>query len=450
MRKLTLDSVSSVDDETLNMYIKGSYDAVKKLDELENSEPLKIENTSLVHICKKRKSNSTPDAKYWGTYTNPIVKPGHFTSEDLCGMRMGLLDQGISPNVLLSGVGEIKALKYNDMIIHKSDNEAMFVCMKFIDVLHQYKTSTLAYRGESLATFTQLIFDEFCKPSERTMICNDVKKLLAGQQNLECQQCGDAISEIDHVIPRACHGEDALENYAYLCFECHKNKTCEFDNMKINMEDQNPWVSRFNEETWKGFVESKKPLQVLAKLHEAVEEIPCFEIDVRSCRLNGILEGNIEDIPVYSPLETFEKPLLHQLYDYQWIDIGCVRSPLKCYEYDGARWYSKAEAKVLLQNGICKWNDFQLGFDATSHHKATSLANILRRIAPIWLEVGKSFQADVWAADRIKKQDIPTTLCKRAMLAMIGMWGRIHSYKFKMKTGHRHDCLFEGPVLRSY
>ncbi len=36
MRKLTLDSVSSVDDETLNMYIKGSYDAVKKLDELEN------------------------------------------------------------------------------------------------------------------------------------------------------------------------------------------------------------------------------------------------------------------------------------------------------------------------------------------------------------------------------------------------------------------------------
>mgnify|MGYP003655750701 CR=1 FL=1 len=36
MKKLTLDSVDSVDDETLDMYIKGSYDAVKKLDELEN------------------------------------------------------------------------------------------------------------------------------------------------------------------------------------------------------------------------------------------------------------------------------------------------------------------------------------------------------------------------------------------------------------------------------
>ena len=281
------------------------------------------------------------------------------------------------------------------------------------------------------------------------MISNDVKKFLAGQQNLQCQQCGDPISEIDHIIPRACHGTDALENYAYLCAECHKNKTCELDNMKINMEDHNPWVSRFNQETWEGFVESKKPLQVLAKLHEAVEENPCFEIDVRSCRLNGILEGNIEDIPVFSPLDTFEKPLLHQLYDYQWIDIGYVRSPLKCYEYDGARWYSKAEAKVLLQTGICKWNDFQLGFNATSHHKASSLANILRKIAPIWMEVGKSFPGEVWAADKIKKQDIPNALCKRAMLAMIGMWGRIHSYKYTMKTGHRHDCLFEGQVAIS-
>mgnify|MGYP006866090143 CR=1 FL=1 len=36
MKKLTLDSVDSVDDETLDMYIKGSYDAVKKLNELED------------------------------------------------------------------------------------------------------------------------------------------------------------------------------------------------------------------------------------------------------------------------------------------------------------------------------------------------------------------------------------------------------------------------------
>ena len=36
MKKLTLDSVDSVDDETLDMYVKGSYDAVKKLDELED------------------------------------------------------------------------------------------------------------------------------------------------------------------------------------------------------------------------------------------------------------------------------------------------------------------------------------------------------------------------------------------------------------------------------
>lgn len=35
MKKLTLDSVDSVDDETLEMYIQGSYDAVNKLVELE-------------------------------------------------------------------------------------------------------------------------------------------------------------------------------------------------------------------------------------------------------------------------------------------------------------------------------------------------------------------------------------------------------------------------------
>ena len=67
----------------------------------------------------------------------------------------------------------------------------------------------------------------------------------------------------------------------------------------------------------------------------------CVEIDVRACRLNGVIEASCEDIPIFSPLDEIAKAREGVLYDYQWSDIGGIRCPLNKYIFDGPRWYSK-------------------------------------------------------------------------------------------------------------
>ena len=69
----------------------------------------------------------------------------------------------------------------------------------------------------------------------------------------------------------------------------------------MNVEDPSVYMSRFNQETFEGFVKARKPTQVVCNLHEAMDEFKCMEIDVKSCRLNGIVEGNVNEIPVFSP-----------------------------------------------------------------------------------------------------------------------------------------------------
>ena len=75
-------------------------------------------------------------------------------------------------------------------------------------------------------------------------------------------------------------------------------------------------------------MESRRPTQNVCNLNEA-NDGQCVEIDVRACRLNGIIEANCEDIPIFSPLDEIVKAREGVLYDYQWIDIGGIRCPLK-------------------------------------------------------------------------------------------------------------------------
>ena len=118
----------------------------------------------------------------------------------------------------------------------------------------------------------------------------------------------ETVQEVDHTIPRGamCYGVDATENYAYLCITCHREKT-QLDHQMMNVEDPNVYMSRFNQETWDGFVMARKPSQNVCNLHEQIEGPPCLEIDVKSCRLNGLTEGNVHDVCVFSPLDELKK-----------------------------------------------------------------------------------------------------------------------------------------------
>ena len=103
------------------------------------------------------------------------------------------------------------------------------------------------------------------------------------------------------------------------------------------MEDPNVYMNRFNQQTWERFVMARKPTPVVCNLPEKMEDLSCLEIDVKSCGLHGIIEGNAHDIVVCSPLDEFTWPVEGLLADYSWVDIGHLYSPLASFIYDGPR-----------------------------------------------------------------------------------------------------------------
>ena len=210
----------------------------------------------------------------------------------------------------------------------------------------------------------------------------------------------------------------------------------------MNVEDS-PYMSRFNEETWEGFVYSRKPMQVVCNLHEQLPNTPILHCDVKSCRYNGIVEANTHPIPIFSPMDEFKTPVPYTLNDYMWVD-GPVRSLLGSYCYDGPRWYSKAECQFMLEIGVCKWPDFKLSFEATAHRPASDLARKLKNTRQIWETVGNSLQAQQWSKS---KKDCKELLAKTAMLGLLGSWGRTHDFRYNLVTStHPDDCNFTGHI----
>ncbi len=217
------------------------------------STPIAQSNTVLATIG--RRASSVPASPFWETFST--LGPGHFYSNDLAGVRADLLREGVCPQVRLSGMGMLKGLRYNDCVIHGWPREA-HVCLKFLEELSKVRAHSLQYRGESLATFGQMIFDEFCKPCDRPFLTADLKRELAGKQKGRCHVCGDELEngELDHTIPRGgrCWGSDSADGLKYLCHMCHTSKTAE-DRARMNVEDPNVYMSRFSSEVWRGFVE---------------------------------------------------------------------------------------------------------------------------------------------------------------------------------------------------
>ena len=393
-----------------------------------------------------KKANSTPASQYWQTYSK--LAPGHFKTNDITAARANMLREGISPQVMLSGTGIPKGLRYNDCIVHTWPQEA-HVCLKFLEELSKTRAHNIQYRGESLAMFNQMMFDEFCRPCDRPFLTAEIRKEIAGKQKGKCNICGDLLgkAELDHTIPRGgqCYGSDDPKALAYLCRTCHSSKTSE-DRARMNVEDANVYMSRFSKEVWDAFVESRRPTQNVCNLNEA-NDGQCLEIDVRSCRLNGIIEASCEDIPIFSPLDDIVKARQGVLYDYQWIDIGGIRCPLKKYIFDGPRWYSKAETKYMLESNICQWRHTKLGLAATAHRSASDLATVLKKIRSIWLEVGKSIHAEFFLGKKVEKKTKSDLLSKTALLSLLGLWGRSDNYRYSMiTTSHPDDIPWTGEV----
>jgi len=99
----------------------------------------------------------------------------------LLTVRRHLLRNHVCPQVMLSGLGTIKCLRYNDCYVHRWPQEA-HVCLKFLEEYSKIRHHSLAYRGETLSTFCQMVFDDLCRQTDRPFITKDIKQELAGKQ----------------------------------------------------------------------------------------------------------------------------------------------------------------------------------------------------------------------------------------------------------------------------
>jgi hypothetical protein len=136
-----------------------------------------------------------------------------------------------------------------------------------------------------------------------------------------------------------------LENAQGLCAECHKLKTY---HESLQIQEPCKFLSAFNMETWKLFVESEKPSHLQASLHPPLEE-PMIHIDIIRCRTNGILQFQGE-WPVFAPTDEIVKAD-GTLGDYNWVELEC-RSKLQALPYEGPGWYHKMTCQYLLSRGI--------------------------------------------------------------------------------------------------
>ena len=134
-----------------------------------------------------RNINKASSATEWEEFGNNIssyVSPSHFWARELHETRYKLHSQGIVPRVLLNGLGIPKALQYKNCTIHKRQD-----CTDVCDVLAQLynehfgreAVGGLVYRGESLAAFTAMAFDDMCKPPKRLTLQTEARdKIMAG------------------------------------------------------------------------------------------------------------------------------------------------------------------------------------------------------------------------------------------------------------------------------
>ena len=71
-----------------------------------------------------RRANTTPASQYWESYTK--LAPGHFQAPNFLAVRVALLEEGICPQVKLSGTGQMKGLRYKDCHVHASRRQNLY------------------------------------------------------------------------------------------------------------------------------------------------------------------------------------------------------------------------------------------------------------------------------------------------------------------------------------
>ena len=322
------------------------------------------------------KRNDTP-AKNWKEWEGTLA-PGHYYTPDLAKARLDLHNQGICPRVSLNGAGSMTRLRYKDVTIHKHYQEAL-ACKRFCTEFESIHKRPLIYTGGSLSSFCGSVFRELCHPPiTRKKLSEAQHEQIWEKQGRCCNLCGNPAADrtnVDHISPKFQGGGDNLDNLQIICVPCHSSKSM-LETLSF-VEDEHPLLSRFSLETYRAFVESDKPPQLVASLAEI--ELGAISVDVIRCRFNALTESDCP-IPVYCPADAPVPRTTEELADYMWLDLetpDARRSLLSLLPYFGSAWYGRETVAFLLDAGIAKWSDIRLSFNASTHRPASYLADRL-------------------------------------------------------------------------
>jgi hypothetical protein len=207
------------------------------------------------------------------------------------------------------------------------------------------------------------------------------------------------------------------------------------ENASSITRDANPLISRFNRETYKLFVQSPKPPQLVANVHEPQEGQATLSIDVIRCRFSQFIE-NVHDLPVFCALDDIVPAVPGQLGDYNFVHrTRDTRSKLKMLPYWGPGWYWRHECEWMLDVGIVKLDEITHMFTASAHFPADYLKTKLKRLDELWQRSQEGLDDPVES--------------KFALNACFGLWSFFDQYSCKLQSTRDPDDIMAATARRS-
>ena len=358
--------------------------------------------------------------------------------------RTELHKAGIVPAVSLSGPCPQNAKKLTvsrpgkpKAVVHRIHEEHV-ICRAFVDIVNADTGGSLVYTGESPGGICFKAFEEQTTATKRQEITEELREQILVSQGTCCADCGDELGkggfEIDHRIPLRFGGNNKAPNLAAICKHCHHQKTS-FENAACHLEDRNPLLSRFSQETYKAFVLSPKPPQLVCNLHEAVEGQATLHVDVKRCRMSQFLE-NVHGVPVFCALDKPVRATPGQLGDFHYVHrTRDLRSPLKLLPYWGKGWYWRGEVEWMLDAGVLQWSEIKYTLTASARFPASYLADRLRQLEAWWQQAQEQTGSGCEA--------------KFALNSLFGLWSIIEQHVYHLEVASDREDIVAKVLSKS-
>jgi hypothetical protein len=298
---------------------------------------------------------------------------------------------------------------------------------------------SLPYHGEELPTLMRRLIDEHLY-WRRSKIPREIREIVRVRQDDKCEKCGDALAghgELHHIKAVADGGSNDSSNLQLLCHMCH-TQISESQHLA-----KNPRLSScFNPEMMNLFNNAAlKPKQIHWGIGVSGDDPlkTVWSIDINGCRRNALLHA--EYLPSFEFTDDLESYDVNRFdeYDFFWVDNGvelnlerceCDRATcslclgtslnpnrLRSLPYDGPKLYPKVAVKYFLELGICRHDSIYWAVKASRRIKTSDL------------------NATLQLAERLLTKVFPDDegVIKRAMLSLIGLWGRPYTVEWHVE-----------------